>query len=94
MTVNDQFGDVDARGATIRAQTASLDAKHPAIVWDVPAAWDFWGGARSVACQDFITQLGRNTHNRYGQANARGEKVRIAGSNMAGTDIFVGSSWA
>lgn len=55
MTINYQFGDVDARGATTRAQAASLEAEHP---------------------------------------NAHGKKVRNAGSNMAGTDIFVGSSWA
>ncbi|MCV7442818.1 WXG100 family type VII secretion target [Mycobacterium paraense] len=78
MTINYQFGDVDAHGATIRAQAASLEAEHQAIVRDVLAAGDFWGGAGSVACQEFITQLGRN----------------FQGSNMASTDSAVGSSWA
>ena len=55
MTINYQCGDVDARGATIRAQAASLEAEHPAVVRDVPAAGDLWGGAGSVACQEFIT---------------------------------------
>ncbi len=41
MTINLQFGDVDAHGATIRAQAASSKAEHQAIVRDVPAAGDF-----------------------------------------------------
>ena len=59
MSINYQFGDVDAHGALIRAQAASLKSEHQAIVRDVLAAGDFWGGAGSVACQEFITQLGR-----------------------------------
>jgi hypothetical protein len=70
MTVNYQFGDVDAHGATIRAQAASSEAEHQAIVRDVLAAGDFWGGAGSTARQE-----------------------QTAGSNMAGTDSAVGSSW-
>ncbi|NLP98850.1 type VII secretion protein EsxI, partial [Mycobacterium tuberculosis] len=57
MTINYQFGDVDAHGAMIRAQAGLLEAEHQAIVRDVLAAGDFWGGAGSVACQEFITQL-------------------------------------
>ncbi|MCV7123272.1 WXG100 family type VII secretion target [Mycobacterium lacus] len=92
MTINYQFGDVDAHGATIRAQAASLEAEHQAIVRDVLAAGDFWGGAGSG--QEFITQLGRNFQVIYEQANAHGQKVQAAGSNMASTDSAVGSSWA
>ncbi|RUP01383.1 MAG: type VII secretion protein EsxI, partial [Mycobacterium sp.] len=55
---------------------------------------DFWGGAGSVACQEFIAQLGRNFQVIYEQANAHGQKVQSAGSNMAQTDSAVGSSWA
>jgi ESAT-6 family protein len=51
---------VDAHGALIGAQVASLVAEHQAIIRDVLAAGDFWGGAGSVACQEFITQLGRD----------------------------------
>ena len=54
MSINYQFGDVDAHGALIRAQAASLEAEHQAIVHDVLAAGDFWGGAGSVACQEFV----------------------------------------
>ncbi len=91
MTINYQFGDVDAHGAMIRAQAASLEAEHQAIVRDVLAAGDFWGGAGSVACQEFITQLGRNFQVIYEQANAHGQKVQAAGNNMAQTDSAVGS---
>lgn len=55
MSINYQFGDVDAHGATIRAQACALGAEHQAIVRDVLAAGDFWGGAGSVSCQEFIT---------------------------------------
>jgi uncharacterized protein YukE len=61
MTINYQFGDVDAHGALIRAQAASLEAEHQAIVRDVLAAGDFWGG-----------DLGRNFQVIYERANAHG----------------------
>jgi hypothetical protein len=38
--------------------------------------------------------LGRNFQVLYEQANAHGQKVQGAGSNMAGTNSAVGSSWA
>lgn len=94
MSINYQFGDVDAHGALIRAQAAALEAEHQAIISDVLAAGDFWGGAGSAACQDFITRLGQNFQVIYEQANAHGAKVQNAGSNMASTDSAVGSSWA
>ena len=94
MSINYQFGDVDAHGALIRAQAAALEAEHQAIVRDVLAAGDFWGGAGSTACQEFITQLGRNFQVIYEQANAHGQKVQTAGANMNSTDSAVGSSWA
>ncbi|MCV7234130.1 WXG100 family type VII secretion target [Mycobacterium branderi] len=82
MSINYQFGDVDAHGALIRAQAASLEAEHQAIIRDVLAAGDLWGGAGSTACQEFITQLGRNFQVIYEQANAHGQKVQTAGSNF------------
>ncbi|KLO25198.1 type VII secretion protein EsxI, partial [Mycolicibacter heraklionensis] len=78
MSINYQFGDVDAHGALIRAQAASLEAEHQAIVHDVLAAGDFWGGAGSVACQEFVAQLGRNFAVIYEQANSHGQKVQSA----------------
>src|ERR1700743_1199224 len=94
MTINYQFGDVDAHGALIRAQAASLEAEHQAIVRDVLAAGDFWGGSGAVSGQESITQLGRNFQVIYEQANQHGQKVQSAGNNMASTDSAVGSSWA
>lgn len=94
MSINYQFGDVDAHGATIRAQAGALGAEHQGIVRDVLAAGDFWGGAGSAACQEFITQLGRNFQVIYEQANAHGTKVQTAGSNMHNTDGAVGSAWS
>ena len=90
MSISYQFGDVDAHGALIRAQAASLEAEHQSIVRDVLAAGDFWGGAGSVACQEFITQLGRNFQVIY----QHGQKVQTAGNNMNSTDNAVGGSWA
>jgi len=92
--INYQFGDVDAHGALIRAQAAAMETEHQAIVRDVLAAADFWGGSGSAACQQFITDLGRNFQVIYDQANTHGAKVQTAGSNMAETDSAVGSSWA
>ncbi len=85
MTINYQFGDVDAHGAMIRALAGLLEAEHQAIISDVLTASDFWGGAGSAACQGFITQLGRNFQVIYEQANAHGQKVQAAGNNMAST---------
>jgi serine/threonine protein kinase len=73
---------------------ALATTRHQAIIRDVIAAGDFWGGAGSVACQQFITELGRNFQVIYEKANAYGAKVQTAGSNMASTDSAVGSSWA
>ena len=83
MSISYQFGDVDAHGAMIRSQAASLEAEHQSIVRDVLAAGDFWGGSGSVACQEFITQLGRNFQVIYEQANSHGQKVQTAGNNMS-----------
>lgn len=93
MSINYHFGDLDAHGATIKAQAASLEAEHQAIIRDVMAAGDFWGGAGSVACQEFIAQLGRNFQVIYQRAAAHGNQVQTAGNNMANTDSAVGSSW-
>ncbi len=57
MTINYQFADVDTHDATIRAQAMALEGEHQAIVRDVLAAGDFWRGAGSTACQQFITAV-------------------------------------
>lgn len=75
---------------TINYQFRDVDA-HGALI---RAQARRWGGARSAACQEFISQLGRNFQVIYEQANAHGQKVQTAGSNMASTDSAAGSSWA
>lgn len=94
MAINYQFADVDAHGATIRAQAGILEATHQSIVRDILTAADYWGGAGSAQCQEFIADLGRNFQQIYELANAHGQKVQAAGNNMAQTDSAVGSSWA
>lgn len=92
MTINCQFGDVDADGALIRAQAAALQAEHQAIIRDVLAAGEFGAvpGRRPVNS----SSLGRNFQVIYEHANAHGSMVQTASSNMASTDSAVGSSGA
>jgi uncharacterized protein YukE len=88
------FGDVDAHGLGIKAVAQSLEAEHQAIISDVIACGDFWGGAGSAACQDFITRLGQNFQVIYEAAHDHGNKVQAAGHNMNHTDSAIGASWA
>ena len=62
MTIDYQFGGLDAHGANIRLRAMASEAEHQSIIRDVLGAGDFWGGAGSVSCQQFITDLGRNFH--------------------------------
>ncbi|KJX75339.1 WXG100 family type VII secretion target [Mycobacterium lepromatosis] len=92
--INYQFGEIDAHGATIRAQAVALEATHQAILATVRDAAEFWGGSGSVAHEMFIADLGRNFQMIYEQANAHGQKVQRASSSMADTDRSVGSVWS
>jgi hypothetical protein len=83
MTMSYQFGDVDAHGATIRGPAASLEAEYQAIVRDALAAGEYWGGAGSTACREFIVGLGRNFQVIHEQAGAHGQKVQTTGSSWA-----------
>jgi hypothetical protein len=65
MTINYQFGNVDAGGAAIRADAASLEAEHRAIVRNALGGRDFWGGAGIAARQEFKIR-GGNTASNYG----------------------------
>jgi hypothetical protein len=76
MTINYQFGDVNAHGATIRAQAIALEAEHQSIARNIPAASDFWSNFQVI----------------YEQTNAHGSSVQTAGSNMFGTDPAAESS--
>ncbi len=94
MSINYQFGDVDAHGAANRVQEMALQTEHQAILRDVLAAGDFWGGAGSEACQGFITESGGNLQVIHEQSNTDGSQVQSAGSHMACTDSAAGSSRA
>jgi hypothetical protein len=63
----------DPHSAARLAQVHALETEHQAIVRDVLAAGDFWGGAGSVACQEYITQLGRNFQVIYEGFNQQAE---------------------
>lgn len=61
MTISYQSGDVDAQGAAVGAQAASLRAARQAVVRDALLAGDFWGGVGLVSCQELIRQLDTNS---------------------------------
>ncbi|MCV7340035.1 WXG100 family type VII secretion target [Mycobacterium haemophilum] len=65
-SINYQFGDVDAHGATIRAQAASLEATHQAILASVRDAADFWGGQGSAATHQAILASVRDAADFWG----------------------------
>jgi hypothetical protein len=65
MTINYQFGNLDVGGAAIRAQAASLEAEHQAIVRNAAAARDFRGGVGMAARREFEAR-GGNTASNYG----------------------------
>ena len=50
MSISYQFGDVDAHGALIRAQAASLEAEHQSIVRDVLVLGLQGGGLGTDQC--------------------------------------------
>ncbi|WP_085144357.1 MULTISPECIES: WXG100 family type VII secretion target [Mycolicibacterium] len=87
------FEDVDHHGMTLTAQAGQLEAVHQAILRDVEATAEFWGGAGSNAYTQFVTELGRNFQTIYQALSEHGNKVRTAGNNMAHTDSAVGGSW-
>ncbi|KLO40692.1 type VII secretion protein EsxI [Mycobacterium nebraskense] len=94
MAIDHLFGDIDAHGAAIRAQSASLETEHrPSLAMcrlRVPSA----GAPVRWHARNLSPGLSRNFQVIYEQANALGQKVQTAGSNMASTDNAVGSGWA
>ena len=71
MTINYQFGDVDARRAIVWAQLAALEAGYR--------------GAGLAASKLAITRPSRNVQVTYEYVGAHGQKLQRAGSSMAGT---------
>lgn len=87
------FEDVDHHGMVLTGQAQQLEAVHQAILKDVEASADFWGGVGSNGYTQFVTELGRNFAVIYQALAEHGNKVRTAGNNMSHTDSAVGSSW-
>lgn len=50
MTISDRFGDVDPHGVVIYVHAAWEEARHLAIVSDVPVAEGLWGGGAWEFC--------------------------------------------
>ncbi|MEX3657189.1 WXG100 family type VII secretion target [Mycolicibacterium fortuitum] len=88
------FDGVDSHGSTLIAQAQALEGEHQAILRDVAACGDFWGGVGSNGYTQFVEELGRNFQVIYQSLHEHGNKVRTAGNNMASTDGSVGGSWA
>jgi hypothetical protein len=94
MSINCQFGDMDAHGAIIRAQAMAPDAEHQVITHDVLAAGDFWGCAGSAACQEFVTRLGSQLPSDLPASQLRPLQGANRGRQQADTELAIGSSWA
>lgn len=94
MAIQYNYGDVDNHGHTLVGQAGALGAEHQAILRDVEASAEIWGGVGSNAYNQFVTELGRNFQTIYDALNEHGMKVRAAGNNMADTDSSVAGSWS
>lgn len=94
MTINYQFGDVDAHGGALKAQAAALEAERQAILNNLNGAADMWGGQGSAGFQQFVTELNRNFTIIFQELHEHGGKVQTASHNTAHTDGSVGGSWA
>ena len=90
---NYHFADIAAHSQLLKAQATSLEAEHQAILVDVNAAADFWGGTGSVAFSDFVTELGRQFAVIYDALGTHGSKVGTAGLNTNHTDSSVAGTW-
>ena len=65
--LNYHFDDVHSHGATLKGQAASLEAEYHAIMADVNAAADFWGGdlvGRSYVSRNKIMEVKWNDSRR------------------------------
>lgn len=93
-SLNYQFDDVHTHGATLKNQAAALEAEYQAIMADVNAAADFWGGAGSTAFQQFTMELNRNFQVIFTQLDEHGGKVQTVGNNMRDLDAGIQSGWS
>jgi WXG100 family type VII secretion target len=88
------FDDVSHHGAILKGQAAALEAEYHAIMNDVNAAADFWGGAGSTAFQQFVVELNRNFQQIFTALDDHGAKVQTVSNNMAQLDQSIQHGWS
>ncbi|MDV3133310.1 WXG100 family type VII secretion target [Mycobacterium sp. 29Ha] len=88
------FDDVHSHGATLKGQAAALEAEYHAIIADVNAAADIWGGAGSTGFQQFVAELNRNFQTIFMALDEHGAKVQTVGSNMQSLDQSIQGGWS
>lgn len=87
-TVEDRWKRVQSAVQPLSRELAvPLASEEQAIVRDVLAAGDFWGGSGSVACQEFITQVGRNFQIIYELFSSFQSTIGYAAANQASRNI-------
>lgn len=94
MPINYQYSDVEGHGALLQSQAGSLEAEHQAILNDLNAVADFWGGTGSTGFQEFVAELNRNFRVIFEQLGEHGGKIKTASGNTAHTDSGVGGTWS
>ena len=88
------FADIATHSALLKSQDTALEAEHQAILADVYAAADFWGGTGSTAVTEFVTELGRQFAIIYDTLGTHGDKVATASMHTSDTDHSVSGIWA
>jgi uncharacterized protein YukE len=96
MTSNIKYGyaDVEAHGALLKSQAASLENEHQAILKHLNEAAEFWGGTGSSNFQEFVAELNRNFAVIFQELDQHGGKVQTASHNTSGTDSGVAGTWS
>lgn len=94
MAIGYHYADVEGHGALLKGQAGALEAEHQAIIRDMTAAADFWGGVGSSGFQEFVTELGRNFQVIYHALESHGSTVQTVSQNTAHTDSGVGGTWS
>ncbi|OPX07358.1 WXG100 family type VII secretion target [Mycobacterium sp. AT1] len=88
------YADVDAHGALLKAQAASLENEHQAILKNLNEAAEFWGGVGSSGFQEFVSELNRNFAVIFQELDQHGGKVQTAGHNTSAGDQGVAGTWS
>jgi WXG100 family type VII secretion target len=93
-SINWNFGDLARHAGTIGGSAASLSEVHRAIMADVAACADFWGGKGNAAYDAFTTELNRNFAVVFENLDDHGRKVTRTTNNTEATDLGIAGSWA